>query len=261
MSDKLSKLSAHNLSVGYTQNGTTRVVVKNINIALAKGQLIGLVGINGSGKSTLLRTLAGLQKPLKGVLRFKGTALKNISTQQLAKELSVVLTNQPISKNLTVVEMVSLGRQPYTNWLGTLSKGDEAVVLEALTHTDILEIMHRRCFELSDGQLQRVYIARAIAQETDIILLDEPMTHLDLHHKAAILKLLTKIAHIHKKTVVFSTHDIEHTLHRCDTMIVIKEALAVHKKPMELISDGVFDTLFPTQNIYFNRENRTFSFR
>lgn len=261
MSEAIPNISTQNLSIGYKESAHDREIVKDLHLNLVGGQLIGLIGINGSGKSTLLRTLAGLQKPLKGALSICGMEIHAVSANQLAKKLSVVLTNQPISKNLSVLELVALGRQPYTNWLGSLTQKDEAAILQALVDTDIVDLKNKKCFELSDGQLQRAHIARAIAQETEVILLDEPMTHLDLHHKAAILKLLTKIAHNHNKTVVFSTHDIDHTLHRCDTMIVIKEASAVHKTPVDLISDGVFDTLFPSHNVKFDRENRTFSFK
>ena len=150
------------------------------------------MGINGSGKSTLLRTLAGLQKALEGEVYLDKRKITAIDPVQRSKTLSLVLTNQQISKNLTVLELVALGRQPYTNWLGTLTDSDKEHILEAIRATELENFKNTSCFELSDGQFQRALIARALAQNTEIILLDEPTTHLDLHHKASIFLLLKK---------------------------------------------------------------------
>lgn len=258
METSITRLSTQNLTIGYTFGKTDLVIARDIQIDLAHSQLIGLIGINGSGKSTLLRTLAGLQPPLGGSVSINGRPMASTPAHLLAKELSVVLTNQPISKNLSVGQLVALGRQPYTNWLGSLTQKDTTAIQQALTDTETLDLIYKKCYELSDGQLQRVLIARAIAQETDMILLDEPMAHLDLHHKASILKLLYTLAHSHKKTILFSTHDIDHTLQHCDTVMVLQEDRITHKKAKNLIEDGIFDTLFPSKNIAFDRNSRTF---
>ncbi len=246
------------LSIGYNSKSTKTVVGSHINITLKRGELVGLIGVNGSGKSTLIRTLSGLQERLSGSILLEGREIDTIPIDHLAETLSVVLTNQPISKNLSVIELVALGRQPYTNWLGKLLEKDKEIIRQSLKDTETYDLKDKKCYELSDGQLQRVLIARALAQDTDFIILDEPMTHLDLHHKASIFKLLSTIAHQKKKTVLFSTHDIEFALRLCDKMIVIGTRETCMDTPENLIKDGILDTLFPTHSITFDRDNRIF---
>ncbi len=251
-------LSTTDLHIGYSSHKRDHILVKDIRLEIPRGQLIGLIGINGSGKSTLLRTLAGLQPPLSGTITISQTPITAIQPQHLAQQLSVVLTGQGISKNLTVSELVALGRQPYTNWLDTLSNNDIKIISDALHATDTLVLKDRKCYELSDGQLQRVLIARALAQDTPLIILDEPMTHLDLHHKASVLKLLTHIAHQKQKTVLFATHDIEHVLPLCDQMIVLQNDSAIIDTPTSLADKGVFNSLFPSESVCFNKETGRF---
>jgi len=250
--------STENLSVGYRSKKEKYPIVSDISITFKKGELIGLIGINGSGKSTLLRTLSGLQLPLSGKIILDNQELSTITSQELAKKMSVVLTKQQISKNLSVIELVSLGRQPYTNWLGTLSQTDHHSITQALTLTKTTSLKDKKCFELSDGQLQRVLIARALAQDTDLILLDEPMSHLDLHHKAALLKLLTTIAHEQNKTVIYATHDIEYALNLCDQLIIIQKEKAIYNTPEQLIKADILNTLFPSKHITFDAVNKRF---
>ncbi len=252
-------LSTENLSIGYPSSKSDTVIALDISLNLERGKLIGLIGVNGSGKSTLLRTLSGLQDVLSGNIFIEEKPLKTIPPEKLAQSLSVVLTGQAISKNLTVLELVALGRQPYTNWLGTLTESDKTIIKSALEATEIVDFKDKKCYELSDGQLQRVLIARALAQDTPLILLDEPMTHLDLHHKASILKLLKSIAHEQGKTVLFSTHDIEYALQLCDNIIVMKDGRATFDTPLQLIADGVIDALFPSKTVIFDRDAIRFS--
>ena len=252
-------LRTRNLSVGYTSKGKELPIVSEISMALQPGELIGLVGINGSGKSTLLRTLAGLQDSLDGAIELLGQAIHTIPTQELAQQLSVVLTNQSLSKNLTVLELVSLGRQPYANWLGSITQEDSKHIQQALQATDCDGFQDKKCYALSDGQLQRVLIARALAQDPAIMILDEPLSHLDLHHKAALLKLIKHIAHTQDKTILFSTHDIEHSLALCDRMLVLQDGKASIGTPQELMDIGVFNTLFPSQHISFDTTSGRFS--
>lgn len=252
-------LTTENLSIGYPSKKGDACIASGIHLALPQGQLVGLIGINGAGKSTLLRTLSGLQSPLSGNITLNKTFLTSTPPQELAQQLSVVLTGQSVSKNLTVSELVSLGRQPYTNWLGSLSDTDINIITKALKATDTDTLKDKKCYELSDGQLQRVLIARALAQDTNVIILDEPMTHLDLHHKAAILKLLTQISHEQQKTVLFSTHDIELVLPLCDQMIILQEGSAIMNSPKQLIDEGVFDTLFPSDNVTFDPNSGRFT--
>ncbi len=251
-------LQAKQLKVGYKTSGTITPVLDQVDLTVNKGQLIGMIGINGSGKSTLLRSLSGLQDVLDGELLIDNILLGSYTPEALAKKMSVVLTGQHISKNLTVTELVSLGRQPYTNWLGKMTPLDLKIIEDALLSTDCHSLAHKKCYALSDGQLQRVLIARALAQDTPLILMDEPLTHLDLHHKAALLKLLTQISKSKTKTILFSTHDIEHALPLCDQMVVLQNSKVLMDTPQQLVEKGIFDTLFPNDNIRFDAQLKRF---
>ena len=171
----------------------------------------------------------------------------------------MVLTEPPASKNLTVLEMVALGRQPYTNWIGSLDPEDISIIENALIQTNIQQLKNKKCYELSDGQLQKAMISRALAQDTNIIILDEPTTHLDMYHKAYILKLLKTLAKETNKTILFSSHEIELAIQLCDRMIVMTDSEVISDDPCNLISRGIFNQLFPKDMIAF--DDKTGSFR
>lgn len=253
-----SILKAENLSVGYQSKKKKTVIALNINFELFPGELIGLVGANGIGKSTLLRTITQLQEPLEGFILIDKSPLKSYSNQLLATKLSLVLTDKSLSKNLTVFELVSLGRQPYTNWIGKLTEKDISIVNKALDQTQTLDLAQKKCFELSDGQLQKVLIARALAQDTPLIILDEPTTHLDMYHKAYILKLLQKIAKKANKTILFSSHEINLAIQLCDKMLVMTTENTFYNQPCKLIEQGVFQTLFPKDIVEFDTVSGSF---
>lgn len=251
-------LEAWNLSVGYSNKKDDSVIAEDVNFSISKGELVGLVGANGIGKSTLLRTLTGMQNALNGNVFLNGRNIKEYSSFQLATNLSVVLTEAPASKNLSVLEMISLGRQPYTNWIGSLSEEDKKAVNTALEATETTPLAHRKCFELSDGQMQRVAIARALAQDTPIIILDEPTTHLDIYHRAYVLKLLKKLASESQKTIFFSTHEIDLAIQLTDKMLVMAKNETFFDEPCKLIEAGRFDSLFPKETIDFDGETGRF---
>ncbi len=251
-------LKTSDLSIGYQSKKEQTLVASNINIALQKCGLVGLVGGNGIGKSTLLRTLTNVQDELKGSVFINGKNIKHYPALELAKVMSLVLTEQMMSKNLSVFELVALGRQPYTNWVGNLSENDIVMVNKAINQTNILDLKHKKCFELSDGQLQKVMIARALAQDTDLIILDEPTTHLDMYHKAYILKLLQKLAKETHKTILFSSHEIDLAIQLCDTLIVMSKNNVVSDSPCNLISNGTFNSLFPKDLIAFDEKTGSF---
>lgn len=252
-------LKTKQLSIGYKTKKAETIIASNINFELQKGQLIGLVGANGIGKSTLLRTLIKVQPELSGSILLNNKDLKSTATVALAKQLSIVLTEPLTSKNLSVFELVSLGRHPYTNWIGNLTDSDTTIVNDALALVNILELKDKKCYELSDGQLQKVMLARALAQDTDLIVLDEPTSHLDMYHKAYILKLLQKLTKETGKTILFSSHEIDLAIQLCDTMIVMQKDKVVYGQPCDLILEGVFSTLFPKDLITF--DDKTGSFR
>lgn len=251
-------LKTENLSIGYTTKKSKHTIASNINMSLQRGALVGLIGANGIGKSTLLRTLTTLQQPLHGDILLNNKPLFNYSAVELAKTMGLVLTEQIMSKNLSVFELIALGRQPYTNWIGTMDTQDVAMVHKALELTNISNIKYKKCYELSDGQLQKVMIARALAQDTDLIILDEPTTHLDMYHKAYILKLLQKLARETQKTILFSSHEIDLAIQLCDELIVMTPDEVVSDQPCNLISKGTFNTLFPNDLIAFDESTGRF---
>nr|WP_299174014.1 ABC transporter ATP-binding protein [uncultured Allomuricauda sp.] len=251
---KKHSITVKNLIVGYKN----KTVADNINFAIEPGQLCGIVGVNGIGKSTLLRTLGKLQPKLSGEIAIEGKALELNSSFELAKILSFVLTEQPASKNLTVQELIALGRQPYTNWIGTLTKEDKQQVEESLSSFLLKDLRNNKCHELSDGQLQRVLIARAMAQDTPLILLDEPTTHLDLYHKVQILKLLQQLAHAKKKTILFTTHEIDLAIQLCDKILILDGRANPIGTPKELIEQNHFDQLFPSEMVQFDAKTGSF---
>lgn len=251
-------LKTENLTIGYASKKEDTIVASNITIALKKGELVGLVGGNGIGKSTLLKTLTKVQSPINGAVFINEKQLKTFSNLELAKTLSLVLTEPIAAKNLTVFELVALGRQPYTNWVGNLSDKDLEIINKAIDQTTIADLKHKKCFELSDGQLQKVMIARALAQDTDLIILDEPTSHLDMYHKAYILKLLQKLAKDTGKTILFSSHEIDLAIQLCDSMIVMSEQGIVSDTPCNLIEKGAFSKLFPEDMIVFDEKTGSF---
>lgn len=251
-------LEVSDLTIGYKGKNGDAVIAESINFSLCEGTLVGLVGANGIGKSTLLRTLTGMQPTIHGDVLLYGKKLKTYSPFQLARYISVVLTEPPASKNLSVRELISLGRQPHTNWMGSLTSKDNKAVDYALEITETTSLAHRKCYELSDGQMQRVAIARALAQDTPIIILDEPTTHLDIYHRAYVLKLLKKLATEANKTILFSTHEIDLAIQLTDYLVVMTKDETMFDTPCSLIEAGRFNTLFPSQTIEFDAKTGRF---
>lgn len=202
-----------------------------------------------------------MQSKIGGTISIDQKDISSYTSLQLASKISVVLTEAIASKNLTVIELIALGRQPYTNWLGTLTDVDKAKTKEAIQLVEIEDLQYKRCYELSDGQLQRVMIARALAQDTKLILLDEPTSHLDLYHKVQILKLLKSIAHKTNKTIVFTTHEIEVAIQLCDTMVLLDKDKSYFGTPCTLIAEKRFDTLFPSNMIQFDATTGSFKIK
>jgi iron complex transport system ATP-binding protein len=249
------------LEVGYCNKKGKVSVAENVNFAIAKGELVGLVGPNGIGKSTLLRTLTAMQPALNGSIFINGKKTTALSSLELATQLSVVLTEPPASKNLSVLEFISLGRQPYTNWIGSLAANDKMAVTSALRATETTALANKKCFELSDGQMQRVAIGRALAQDTPLIILDEPTTHLDIYHRAYVLKLLKNLAQHTGKTILFSTHEIDLAIQLADKMLVMAAGGTYFDDPCKLIEAGKFEALFPKETIAFDPKTGRFTIK
>jgi iron complex transport system ATP-binding protein len=251
-------LNASQISIGYNQKKANTIVASNIDLSLEKGKLIALIGANGIGKSTLLRTITGIQKPLSGKVKLNEKDIHGLDALTLAQNLSIVLTEKLPSSNLTVWELIALGRQPYTNWVGTLSENDLVKINEAIELTQIGHLTSKRHYEISDGQLQIVLIARALAQDTSLIILDEPTTHLDLQHKVVLFKLLKKLTQETEKCILFSTHDIDMAIQLSDEMIIMTPEKTIQDQPCSLIQKGVFNRLFEDKSIVFDAEKGKF---
>lgn len=251
-------LSAEDISIGYQHKKDSTIIADGIHVAFAEGSLIALIGANGIGKSTLLRTLTGIQQPLQGKVVLNGKNITDFSQKELAQNLAVVLTESLPPSNLTVFELIALGRQPYTNWLGSLSPEDTDKVENAITATQLEHLRYKKHFEISDGQLQKVLIARALAQDTPLIVLDEPTTHLDLLHKVNLIKLLKDLASATGKCILYSTHDLDLALQLSDRIVVMTPGNVVQDSPKNLIENKVFDTLFNDKSIRFDAEKGGF---
>ena len=253
-----SILSTSNLRIGYSTKKETIVLTDNLNLSFKAGKLISLIGANGIGKSTLLRTLIGIQKPISGSVFLNNIDIKSLDSLKIATHLSIVLTEKLPPSNLTVFEIIALGRQPYTNWIGKLSNLDIEKVNQAMELTQIMHLSNKKHFEISDGQLQNVLVARALAQDTGLIILDEPTTHLDLVHKVSLIKLLKKLTQETNKCILFSTHDVDLAIQISDEMVVMTTENVLQDEPCNLISRGVFNTLFDDEHILFDAEKGKF---
>jgi iron complex transport system ATP-binding protein len=251
-------LHTENLSIGYSHHKENNCFGSSIHLNLEKGKLIALVGANGIGKSTLIRTLTGIQKPLLGDVFLHSKRLSQYEPVALAKEMSLVLTEKLPPSNLTVYELIALGRQPYTNWIGKLSADDLEKIESAIALTQIQHLVSKKHYEISDGQLQIVLIARALAQDTSLIILDEPTTHLDLVHKVSLYKLLKKLSQETGKCILFSTHDIDMAIQLSDEMLVMTAENCIQDQPCHLISSGVFETIFQDDHIAFDSQKGKF---
>ncbi|WP_047789611.1 ABC transporter ATP-binding protein [Tenacibaculum mesophilum] len=246
-------LQTENLSIGYKSKKQETVIASAIDLAIEKGKFVALLGKNGIGKSTLLRTISKVQKPLNGTVKINQKELSTYTSQELSTTLSLVLTERLPLSQLTVFELVALGRQPYTNWIDKLTQEHLKKILWAIEQTEISHLKDKRFYELSDGQLQRVLIARALAQDTEIIILDEPTAHLDIHHTFKVFSLLKKLVKNTRKTIIISTHEVNLAIQLADEFILLSEKQLYTGTSQDLISKNAFEKLFPKELISFNK--------
>ena len=253
-------LETRELAIGYGRRGQDAVrLAQGLNLSLERGQMVGLMGANGIGKSTLLRTLAGMQKPLAGRALLAGDDIRALKPPQLARRLSMVLTNAPVPQLMTGYALVALGRQPHTNWLGMLSDADHRqarLALEAVKAEDLADMPVAQC---SDGQRQKLFIARALAQECPVMLLDEPTAWLDLPRRLEIMALLKRLAHTQKRSILVSTHDLELALRNCDRLWLMDTHGIKTGAPEDLILNGGFKGLFDAHDISFDQDRGSFT--
>lgn len=258
MEGTVNILTTTNLSIGYKVKKQLTLVAEGIDIALKKQQFVTLLGKNGIGKSTLLRTITKVQPKLSGNITIDGQPLDELTSKQLSQKISLVLTERIPDSNLSVYELIALGRQPYTNWLGTLSEQDKQFIDFAIENTNISEFVYKKHYELSDGQLQKVMIARALAQNTQIIILDEPTAHLDIHHKIEVFNLLQTLAKKFKKTVITSTHEIQLALQLADVLWLMNDNEFTSGTTHDLLTSNVLSSLFNSQLITFDVNSKQF---
>lgn len=238
-------------SVGYGSRKKTTCVVSEMNATISGGELVALIGRNGAGKSTLLRTLAAYQPPLSGRVEFTGTDIGDMSQQDIARQISVVLTTVPAA-SLTVEKLVSLGRTPYTNFLGRLRKEDKDAVEKAMELMGVASFAKRRIEELSDGERQKCMIAKALAQETPVMLLDEPTAYLDYPSKVHLFGILKRLAKENKKAVIVSTHDLDLALRLADKVWLVEGKRLYCGTVSELASQGVIQSFIDSENIHYD---------
>lgn len=212
-------LQANDITIGYG----SKAVFSNITFSAGAGDMIALLGVNGIGKSTLLKTLCGLQPVLHGTLQLAGKELRTMPVQERAHYISLVLTERIWIDHITVRNFIELGRAPYTGWGGQLTKADIAAVEEVINLTGLFKLLPKLFNELSDGERQKVLIARALCQATPIIILDEPTAFLDFRNKQEVLELLRRVCEASGKTVILSTHDIDKSLELCTKCWVMTE--------------------------------------
>jgi len=265
MKSRRTLLESTELSAGYgSRRGRHVVITGPLSISIREGQLICLLGPNGAGKSTLLRTLAGLQPALGGRIGLGGedhlpSAGSQHSPEQLAKKISLVLTDPVKYSNLTVYSLVALGRYPYTGWLGTLGIEDKRIITWALQVTGIEAYADRKIGTLSDGESQKVMLARALAQDTPLMMLDEPTAHLDLPSRIQIMQLLHKMARETKKGILLSTHELDLALQVADEVWLLQAGGRLDKGvPEDLVLNGTFESVFNKEGILFDKHTGAF---
>lgn len=247
-------LTAENLTLGYKKGRTIKKVAENIDFCLRKGKLTCLLGPNGVGKSTLIKTIMGQLFPHEGKIQIKGKSIQQIENKEISKIIAVVLTEKINSGTLNVRQLVELGRIPHTGWLGKLSEKDQAKVDEAIQATNIQYLAQVPLSELSDGQLQKAMIARALAQDGEILILDEPTAHLDLVNRFEIMHLLRRIAKEENKAVLVVTHDLEIAIETADEFWLMQCGLPlVTGLPEDLIIRQELDILLPSDKLTFDK--------
>jgi len=243
------------LSIGYHNAASTAkgVILPPITATVNSGELLAIVGRNGIGKSTFLRTLAGQQPPIDGMLLIQGKPLFAYSRAELARVVSFVSTDIVRIPHLKVFDLVAMGRFPYTGWMGRLKVNDKMVIYDALEMVGLRQMAWRSIDTLSDGERQRTLIARALAQNTPIMILDEPTAYLDVVHKYEIMNLLRQIAHKENKTVLFSTHDLNIALDMVDKIWLITKAEIVEGAPEDMVMSAAFEKMLTRTHLRFDR--------
>ena len=253
-------LKIKGLETGFRgKRGKTVILHSNLNFEILNGQFAAVLGPNGAGKSTLLRTLLGYQKALAGEVFYGNNLLESLSVKELAREVTVVLTDKLDESFLTVFDIVATGRYPYTGIAGRLTEDDKNLVEEAVSLVGMIDFMNRYVHQLSDGERQKVMIARAIAQQTPLILLDEPVAYVDAPSKIEIMELLLTLSHVHGKGIIMATHDLEAAVRFADRLWLLgTHAETSEGTPDDLLQNGTINRFFDKSDIVLNKEKMIF---
>lgn len=253
-------LSTQTLSIGYAQKRGSKVLAEGLDLNLSPGQFICLLGPNGAGKTTLLRTLSGALPPLAGSIDLDGHALSDLTPRIRAERISVVLTGSMPPVSMQAKAFVALGRHPHSNWTGRLGENDLFCIDWALQTVDATALANRQMGDLSDGERQKISIARALAQKAPIMLLDEPTAYLDLPHRIRTMALLRRLAHEKQMSILLSTHDLDLALKQADQLWLLDAAGSIHRdSPEALAREGLLAETFREKTLgwdalsaYFN---------
>lgn len=229
-----------NLTVGYGK----RILLDNVSACIGKGQITALLGRNGAGKSTLLRIISGMDSPMGGSVRLNGIPVEDMSRRMLSKTVSFVTTERIRIPNLYCRDIVAFGRAPYTDWVGRMSDSDYDAVNRSLERVGMSEYAYKTMDCMSDGECQRIMIARALAQDTDIILLDEPTSFLDLPNRYELVCLLKSMAHDENKSILFSTHELDIALSLCDSILLIDSPDIHYETSANMKTSGLLGKTF-----------------
>ncbi len=241
-------IKLYDFSIGYGQ----RHLLDHINAEFSNGCLTALIGRNGAGKSTLLRAIAGLNKQYSGDIILNGHVLAGMPQHEIARELSFVTTERTRIAHLKCFDVVAAGRAPYTNWIGRMSDNDIEIVRRAIASVGMEAYADRTMDMMSDGECQRIMIARALAQSTPILLLDEPTSFLDMPNRYELCSLLSRLAHDEGKCIIFSTHELDIALRMCDSIALIDEPSFYNLPPARMIEEGHIQRLFRSAAPDFN---------
>ena len=257
-----ASIELRELCIGYRAKGNEKIVAQGISAVLYSGELTCLLGQNGIGKSTLLRTLSAFQPALAGdiFLNDKNGAkrrMTELTDKELSRHVGVVLTEKPDVRNMTACELVELGRSPYTGFWGGLTLEDKEVVAESLNLVGIMTLANRLVHTLSDGERQKVMIAKALAQQTPVIFLDEPTAFLDFPSKVEMMQLLGRLAHEQQKTIFLSTHDVELALQTADRLWVMETDNIRIGTSQQLAADGTLSSFIERKGITFDKQTMT----
>lgn len=247
------------LSIGYPRKRGAKIIAENIHASINQGELTCLLGANGIGKSTLLRTLSGFQPKLAGEIFIQEKEIEDYTDSELSRIIAVVLTDRLDVRNMTAQELIGLGRSPYTNFWGSLDEKDKDIVQQAIRRINIENLSHRMVHTLSDGERQKVMIAKALVQETPVIFLDEPTAFLDFPSKVEIMQLLHRLSRETGKTIFLSTHDLELALQIADKLWIMDKTKGITiGTPEDLSLNGDLARFFARKGIAFDMESGSF---